>query len=102
MWSFRKERRVLVPCCSTERLARAAQFQASASTSKCTGPILERGLGITARFRLAGSAWNVRDGEIKTEQADDRADQPLGLAQRQAKDGTQGQRGHDRQRRVVG
>jgi hypothetical protein len=26
----------------------------------------------------------VGNGEIKTEQADDRADQPLGLAQRQA------------------
>ena len=54
-----------------------------------------QGLGSPAQRGMIGN------GEIKTEQADDGTDQPLGLAQRQAEDGTQGQRRHDRQRRVV-
>jgi hypothetical protein len=32
----------------------------------------------------------IGNGEIKTEQANDGVDQPLGLAQREAEDGTQG------------
>jgi len=43
----------------------------------------------------------VRHGEIKSEQSDDGADQPLGLPQRQAKDRAQRQRCGDRQGRVV-
>ena len=43
----------------------------------------------------------VRDGEIETEQADDGADQPFGLAQSQAEHGPQRQRRRDRQGRIV-
>jgi hypothetical protein len=39
----------------------------------------------------------VRDGKIKTKQADDRADQSFGLPQRQAKHRPQGQSGRIRQ-----
>jgi hypothetical protein len=42
----------------------------------------------------------VRNGEVKPEQCDDGADQPLGLPQRQAKDRAQRQRGGDRQCRT--
>src|SRR3954451_19046432 len=44
----------------------------------------------------------VGNGEVQPEQADDGADQPFGLAKRQAEDGAQGQRRQDRQGRVVG
>src|SRR3984957_18255950 len=43
----------------------------------------------------------VRNTEVKPEQSDDRADKPLGLPQRQAKDRTQHQRRGNRQRRVM-
>jgi hypothetical protein len=43
----------------------------------------------------------IGHGEIKTEQANERPDQPFGLAQSQAKDGAQGERRRDRQGRVV-
>jgi hypothetical protein len=43
----------------------------------------------------------IRHGEIKAEQSDDGADQPLSLAQRQAKDHAHRQRRGDRQVRVV-
>jgi hypothetical protein len=65
------------------------------------------GLGSQARSRYlqgAGASTNgrvIRYGEIKAEHAEDRADQSLGLAQRQAEPGPQRQRGQDRQRRVV-
>src|SRR3954469_14608077 len=44
----------------------------------------------------------IGDGEVQPEQADDRADQPFGLPERQAEDGSQRQRRQDRQGRVVG
>src|SRR5215218_4743326 len=44
----------------------------------------------------------IGDGEVQPEQADDGADQPFGLPERQAEDGSQGQRRQDRQGRVVG
>src|SRR4051794_19331365 len=44
----------------------------------------------------------IGDGEVQSEQADDGADQPFGLPERQAEDGSQGQRRQDRQGRVVG
>jgi hypothetical protein len=44
----------------------------------------------------------VRDSEIKTEQADDGADQPFGLPQSKAEHGAQRQRRRDRQGRIVG
>ena len=44
----------------------------------------------------------VRHGKIKPEQPEDGADQPFGLAQRQAEHGPQRQRRQDRQGRVVG
>src|SRR3954468_1373873 len=43
----------------------------------------------------------VRDREIETEQADDGADQPFGLAQSQAEHSFEGQGRRDRQIRVV-
>ena len=42
----------------------------------------------------------VRDSEIEAKQMDDRADQPLGLAQSQAEHCPQGQRGCDRYGRI--
>ena len=42
----------------------------------------------------------VGDGEVQPEQADDGADEALGLPERQAEDGAQGQRRQDRQGRV--
>ena len=44
----------------------------------------------------------VRHREIEPEQAEDGADQPLGLAQGEAEDGPQGQRRRDRQGGVGG
>src|SRR5215218_3638489 len=44
----------------------------------------------------------IGDGEVQPEQADDGADQPFGLPERQAEDGSQGQRRQDRQGGVVG
>src|SRR4051794_25228125 len=44
----------------------------------------------------------IGDGEVQSEQADDGADQPFGLPERQAEDGSQGQRRQDRQGREVG
>src|SRR3954471_4642525 len=44
----------------------------------------------------------IGDGEVQPEQADDGADQPFGLPERQAEDGSQGQRRQDCQGRVVG
>src|SRR3954451_10419534 len=44
----------------------------------------------------------IGDGEVQPEQADDGADQPFGLPERQAEEGSQGQRRQDRQGRVVG
>src|SRR3954451_17601057 len=44
----------------------------------------------------------IGDGEVQSEQADDGADQPFGLPERQAEEGLQGQRRQDRQGRVVG
>ena len=43
----------------------------------------------------------VRNGEIETEQADDGADQPFGLAQSQTEHSFERQRRRDRQIRVV-
>jgi hypothetical protein len=43
----------------------------------------------------------IRDSEIQTEELEDRADQPFGLAQRQPKHRPEGQGGPDRQDRVV-
>src|SRR5882724_9450257 len=53
---------------------------------QCLGPPAQRGM--------------VRDGEIETEQADDRADQPFGLPQSQAEHDAQRQRRRDRQGRI--
>src|SRR3954452_1157103 len=44
----------------------------------------------------------VRNGEIETEQADSRADQPFGLPQSQVEHDAQRQRRRDRQGRIVG
>src|SRR4051812_33771261 len=44
----------------------------------------------------------VGHGEVQPEQADDGADQAFGLPERQAEDGSQGQRRQDRQGRVGG
>src|SRR5215218_6262097 len=44
----------------------------------------------------------IGDGEVQPEQADNGADQPFGLPERQAEDGAQGQGCQDRQGRVVG
>src|SRR5215218_8085205 len=44
----------------------------------------------------------IGDGEVQPEQADNGADQPFGLPERQAEDGAQGQGRQDRQGRVVG
>src|SRR5215211_5671933 len=44
----------------------------------------------------------VGHGEVQPEQADDGADQAFGLAERQAEDGSQGQRRQDRQGGIVG
>ena len=44
----------------------------------------------------------VRHGELEAEQLEDGADQPLGLAQRQAEHRPQRQRRHDRQAGVAG
>src|SRR3954449_2216567 len=44
----------------------------------------------------------IGDGEVQPEQADDGAEQPCSLPERQAEDGSQGQRRQDRQGRVVG
>ena len=43
----------------------------------------------------------IGHGKLEAEQAEDGADQPFRLAQRQAKHGPQRQRGQDRQCRVV-
>ena len=53
-----------------------------------------QGLGPAAQGRV------VRHRQLKAEQTDDGPDQPLGLAQGQAKDGSQGQGRRDGQRRV--
>ena len=83
-------------------LAGAAQLQACAVHQQMHRfgfrtrlPEYLHGLGSPAQRRMIGN------GEIKTEQADDGPDQPLGLAQSQAEDGTQGQCCHDRQRRIA-
>ena len=44
----------------------------------------------------------VRHGQIEPEQVEDRADQPFGLAQRQAEHRPQRQRRSDRQGRIMG
>ena len=63
-----------------------------------TGPPERRHL---QRLGPAAQRGMVRHGEVKPEQSDDGADQPLGLPQRQAKDRAQHQRRGDRQRRVM-
>jgi hypothetical protein len=79
--------------------ARAAQLHARAVHQQM------QGFGITAgawprHLQCLGPAAQsrvVRHREIETEQADEGADQPLGLAQGQAEDGSDGQRRGDRQ-----
>src|SRR3954467_7461856 len=53
------------------------------------------------RFSPAAQGGVVRHREIEAEQLQDRADQPLGLAKRQAEYGPQGQRRRDRQAGVA-
>ena len=54
-----------------------------------------QGFGSPAQCRVVGH------GELEPEQADDRPDQTLGLAQGEAEHGAQGQCRRDRQGRVV-
>src|SRR5215207_3578431 len=84
-------------------LARPAELEARAVHQQM------HGLGIAVRprpwrlqgLRPAAQGGMVGNSEIETEQANDRADQAFGLAQRQAEHGLEGQRRRDRQIRVV-
>ena len=82
--------------------AGSAELQASAVHQQMqragTGPPERRHL---QRLRPAAQRGMVRHREVKPEQSDDGADQPLGLPQRQAKDRAHRQRRGDRQGRVM-
>src|SRR5215203_2914350 len=90
-------------------LARPAELEARAVHQQMNGlgipssispavrprPRRLQGLGPAAQGGMVGNR------EIETQQANDRADQAFGLAQRQAEHGLEGQRRRDRQIRVV-
>ena len=77
-----------------------ASFSPVLPTGRGSGSVAERGRG-HLEGRPVGQWSMVGHSQLEAEQADDRADQPLRLAQRQAKHGPQRQRGQDRQGRVV-
>ena len=95
-------RRRLVPCFSISHSPGPQSFSPVLSTSRCTGalPAFGRGTSSVSARRLRVRV--VRHREIETEQLQDGADQPLGLAQRQAEHGPQRQRRRDRQIGVGG
>src|SRR5271165_2123178 len=99
--SLRQDRRRDVPCFSTSHSPAPPSFSPVLSTSKCSGPVAARRGGHLQRLRPPAQRGVVRHREVKPEQTDDRADEPLGLPQRQAKDHAYRQRRGDRQGRIV-
>ena len=95
-------RRRLVPCFSTSHSPGPQSFSPVLSTSRCTGAAPRLGSRHLQRLGPAAQGAVVRHREIEIEQLQDGADQPLGLAQRQAEHGSQGQRRRDRQIGVGG
>src|SRR5271156_3301457 len=68
--------------------------------SRCSPPGSGRSRYNSWNSFMANERGMVRDRKIQTKQADDRADQPFGLPQRQAKHCPQGQSRRDRQCRI--
>ena len=109
MCSFLQDRRVLVPCFSSSHSPAPQSFRPVLSTSRCKSSPSRRGC------RRGTSSVSVRQLKVEwsgtrsstpsrpmPEQADDGADQTLGLAQRQAEHRAQGERRQDGERRVAG
>ena len=102
MCSLRQERRLLVPCFSTSHSPGPPSFSPELSTSRWIGPPVARGCaGSSRRLGSPAEGGEVRHRQVEAEQLEDRADQPLGLAQRQTEHSAQGQGCRDRQVRVV-
>ena len=78
-------------------LARAAELQPRAVHQQVHRPAARLRPRHLQRLGPAAQGGVVRHGEIETEQLEDGADQPLGLAQRQAEHRAQRQRRRDRQ-----
>src|SRR5687768_3979140 len=90
MCSLRQERRLLVPCFSTSHSPGPPSFRPELSTSRWIGPPGPPAEGREVRYR-----------QVEAEQLEDRADQSLGLAQRQMEHRAECQSCRDRQIRVV-
>ena len=92
--------------CATRRraspLARATQLQSRTVNQPVDRPAGDAGLRWQLQ-RLGSPAEGgiVRNGQVETEQLEDRADQSLGLAQRQAEHSAQRQRCRNREVGVV-
>ena len=99
--NFRQDRRVRVPCFSTSHSPGPHSRRPVLSTSKCRGVDSRSWSQHLPCFGLPAQRRMIRQGEIETEQADDRPDQSFGLAQRQAEHGAQGQCRRDRQGGIV-
>src|SRR3954467_14997994 len=99
MCSLRQERRLLVPCFSTSHSAQLQAGTVDQQVDRSAG-----GAGLRRQFQALGAPAEggiVRNGQIKADQLEDRADQSLGLAQRQAEHSAQRQSCRDRQVRVL-
>ena len=99
--SLRQDRRFLVPCFSVSHSPGPPNLRPVLSTSRCNGSDVARGRRKDQGLRPPADGRVIGHGKLETEQAEDGADQPFRLAQRQAKHGPQRQRGQDRQCRVV-
>src|SRR4051812_25041522 len=89
MCSLRQERRLLVPCFSTSH---STQLQPGTVNQQVDRPASRAGL--CRQLQALGApaeGREVRYRQVEAEQLEDRADQPLGLAQRQMEHRTQRQ-----------
>ena len=103
MWNLRQERRLLVPCFSTSHSPGPLSFRPELSTSRWIGSPVARGCaGSSSALGPPAEGGEVRHRQVEAEQLEDRADQSLGLAQRQMEHRAQCQSCRDRQVRVVG
>jgi hypothetical protein len=99
--NFFQDRRFFVPCFSISHSPGPHSFKPVLSTSSWIAP---PGARCRQRYRYGTPAERgvVGHRQIKMEKLKDRADQPFGLAQRQAKHRAQRQGRRDREIRITG
>src|SRR4051794_36103084 len=101
MCNLRHDRRLRVPCFSTSHSPGPPSFSPELSTSRWIGPPVEWGCAGIQALSAPAEGGEIGHRQVEAEQLEDRADQSLGLAQRQMEHRAQGQSCRDCQVRVV-